>query len=446
MASDPGDCETGLCAACPSADPVVRPDVALPDVARPQAAATRLGAMDLSALGSRGFRIYLVANFVSIVGIWINRVTIGWLGWSLTGSTAWVGALSFLLYAPTLFAGPFFGALADRIDVRRGAVATQAVLALLTLALGCVSIAGLTTIWVLAGIAVLFGATASANGPIRLTLVPQLVAPAAIANAITLISINFNAARLVGPAVGGLLIGRFGAGPSSLASLALMLPMLVTLPLLVVRDKAPAMSRHGVAAELVEAFWRILGKRELRQAMAITAVTSIVAGGALEVLPAVVDGVFGRGAAGLGQTLSAAGAGALCCGLSMIFARGAFSSAARLRAACLWTVPGTAIVFAFGMISAWPLAICLCFGLGAFGTFSSVTTQAVVQLDAGDAFRGRAIGFWLLVSVGGTALGALLYGMAADATSIRIALGAFGMLGFVVSLVIWGWVFGGREP
>lgn len=402
--------------------------------------------MDLSALGSRGFRIYLAANFVSIVGIWINRVTVGWLGWSLTGSTAWVGALSFLLYAPTLVAGPFFGALADRIDVRRGAVATQAALALLTLALGCLSVVGLTTIWVLAAIALLLGAVASANGPIRLTLVPQLVAPAVIANAITLISINFNAARLVGPAVGGLLIGRFGVGTTSFASLALMLPMLVTLPLLSIRDKQPVTAGHSVAAQLLEALWRILGKGELCQAMAVTAVTSIVAGGSLEVMPAVVDGVFGRGAAGLGQTLSAAGAGALCCGLSMIFARGAFSSAARLRAACLWMAAGTAIVFAFGMISAWPLAIGLCFGLGAVGTFTSVTTQAVVQLDAGDAFRGRAIGFWLLVSVGGTALGALLYGMVADAVGIRAALITLGALGSVASLAVCGWVFGVRTP
>lgn len=72
--------------------------------------------------------------------------------------------------------------------------------------------AGVVTIWVLAGATLLFGVTASADGPIRLTLVPLLVAPATIANAITLISINFNAARLDGPTIGGLLIGHFGAG------------------------------------------------------------------------------------------------------------------------------------------------------------------------------------------------------------------------------------------
>ena len=109
--------------------------------------------MDLSALGSNGFRTYIAANFLSIVGIWINRITVAWLGWSLTGSAAWVGALSFLLFAPTLVTGPYFGALADRIDVRRGAIVTQAMLVLLTLLLAALDLAGFVDVWILCGIA-----------------------------------------------------------------------------------------------------------------------------------------------------------------------------------------------------------------------------------------------------------------------------------------------------
>lgn len=402
----------------------------------------RHAAMDLTALGAGGFRAYLAANFISIVGIWINRVTIGWLAWSLTGSTAWVGTVSFLMYAPTLVTGPLFGAVADRIDLRRGAMATQAALALLTLALGGLSFAGRLDVWALAAIALLFGLTASANGPLRLTLVPQLVEPAAIANAITLISINFNAARLVGPAIGGMMIGRFGTGATALLALALMLPMLAVLPLLAMRARPRLQTAHGVAAQLLEATRRVLGNDDLRLTMAITAVTSIVAGGVLEVMPSVVDGVFHRGAEGLGQTLSAAGAGALCTGISMTFTRRAFSSAVRLRTACLWMVAGMAIVFAFAVISYWPLAIGLCFGLGAVGTYTSVTSQAVVQVDATDAFRGRAIGLWLLVSVGGTALGALAYGVLADLAGIRGALALMGGAGLAVSAAVVRGAFG----
>lgn len=390
--------------------------------------------MDLSALGSNGFRTYIVANFLSILGIWINRITVAWLGWSLTGSAAWVGVLSFLLFAPTLVTGPYFGALADRIDVKQGALVTQSMLVLLTLLLAVLDLAGFVDIWLLSFIALLFGITASANSPIRLTLVPQLVSSRAIANAITLISINFNAARLIGPAIGGVAIAKLGSGMTALVSFATLLPMLVTLPFLQTKAKAAHSATEGVGAQLLEGLRRVWQSEHLWHAMLVTAISSIIPGGALEILPAVVDGVFHKGASGLGRALSAAGAGALTCGISMTFLSPHLSLRRRVEFTLPWMAGGSLAVLALGLVPGWPFVIGLAFLLGAVGTFTSVTTQAVIQLDAEDRFRGRAIGLWLVVSVGGNAAGALLLGTLADLSNVRTVLIAAGIVGVLASV------------
>lgn len=389
--------------------------------------------MDLSALGSNGFRTYIAANFLSIVGIWINRITVAWLGWSLTGSAAWVGALSFFLFAPTLITGPYFGALADRIDIKQGALVTQSMLVFLTLLLAVLDLAGFVDVWILSFIALLFGITASANSPIRLTLVPQLVSSRAIANAITLISINFNAARLIGPAIGGVAIAKFGPGMTSLVSFAALLPMLLTLPFLKTKAKAAAAATSGVGAELLEGLRRVWQSEHLWHAMLVTAISSIIPGGALEILPAVVDGVFHKGASGLGHALSAAGAGALTCGIFMTFLSPHLSLRRRVEFTLPWMAGGCLVVLALGLVPSWPFVIGLAFLLGAVGTFTSVTTQAVIQLDAEDRFRGRAIGLWLVVSVGGNAAGALLLGTLADLSNVRTVLIVTGIVGLLAS-------------
>ena len=99
-----------------------------------------------------------------------------------------------------------------------------------------------------------------------------------------------------------------------------------------------------------------------------------------------------------------------------------------------WMAGGSLAVLALGLVPGWPFVIGLAFLLGAVGTFTSVTTQAVIQLDAEDRFRGRAIGLWLVVSVGGNAAGALLLGTLADLSNVRTVLIAAGIVGVLASV------------
>ncbi|MEA5487182.1 MFS transporter, partial [Pseudanabaena sp. CCNP1317] len=216
--------------------------------------------MSASPLGQSSFTLYLAVNFISLNGLWINRIVVGWLAWAYTGSAAWVGLVSSLLFAPTLLAGPFFGVIADRIDIKRGAMATQAMLGAIMLALLLVHTAGALDICGLTVIAFLFGLTQSANHPIRLTLVPLLVPQEEIPRAITVISINFNIARLIGPALGGLLIDGFSPGTAMLVSVLATLPMLVAFRFISPRPRASKAKVHRpLIAELADGAWHLEG-------------------------------------------------------------------------------------------------------------------------------------------------------------------------------------------
>ncbi|WP_048646332.1 MFS transporter [Nitratireductor soli] len=391
--------------------------------------------MTATALGSSSFRLYLGVNFLSLNGIWINRILMSWLAWSYTGSAAWVGIVSSLLFAPTLLAGPFFGVLADRIDIRRGAVVTQILLALIMLTLWTVHSAGALDIAGLAAIAFAFGLTASANHPIRLTLVPLLVPQSNIPNAITLISINFNIARLLGPAVGGLLIERLGPGPAMLISLAMTLPMLVAI--LFLRPRLREESKDGptpLLAQLREGARHVLRSEMIRQAMVVTLIAAVIARGALEVLPAVADGMFGRGARGLGQMLSSAGAGALISGAVIMLDGGRRPHADLMRRSWVWMLIGILAVCGLAAIDHWWVAMLMVFVMGASGTFTSIYTQSAIQLETSDAYRGRVVSLWLFVGMGGNAAGAVIFGALADAIGMRRSLLTIALVGLAAAI------------
>ncbi|WP_448956304.1 MFS transporter [Labrys neptuniae] len=396
--------------------------------------------MHLHALNSTSFRLYIAANFVSVTGIWVNRVVLGWFSWSLTQSAAWVGIISFLMFAPTLFAGPFFGVLADRIDIKQGALATQALLGVLMLALGLLFALGILDIWMLSLLALLFGVTSSANTPIRLTLVPLIVARDALANAIALISINFNAARLIGPAVGGVLLERTDPGATITAAIVMTLPMLGALAFLQPRTRdGVEVSQAGILEQLVDAVHHIFANRRLIEAMTITTITALVPRGLLEVLPAIADGMYKRGASGLGQMLSAVGIGALLAGISITLRKQSTQHLEALRRSYLWMTAGTISVVVMGLSQNWLLVLALTALMGASGTFTAIAAQAVMQIETPDAYRGTTIGLWLFASIGGTALGALAFGSLADAVTMPVTLLALGLIGTACAAASWLW-------
>ena len=367
-----------------------------------------------SAFQSPGFVAYLLANFVSQMGTWIQRVAIGWLSWELSHSATLVGFISLLLFTPTLLLGAFFGILTDRVALKPASVAANIALALMAGLFSITEMAGWLSFSALALLALAQGLAAAAYQPIRLSVVAELVPASQLTSAIALNSVAFNLSRLLGPAVSGVCIASGGVSLAFAANALSALPLLVVVSALKFPDRI-ARTRAvnaSLLSEFVEALRFLQSTPRLNQQLAITALTSILGRGPMELMPALAARTFSNGAAGLAWCASAIGAGAMAAGLLFAVAPVRSSDLPRWALAC---------AFAIGVATCWLafageplLVLAIVFLLGGATTFSAVASQTVLQQAVGASLRGRVTSIWLTISLGGPALAGLALGLLAD--------------------------------
>ena len=388
--------------------------------------------MNLAAVRFRDFRIYLIGNIFALNGLWMQRLTIGWIGWELTSSASFVGFVAFINFAPAVFAGPFFGVLVDRIRIRRAAMITQSVLFVLAITLFFSFSAGVLSPVLLATLSGLLGTVMAAHNPIRMSLAPRLVDRSAVASVISLTAINFNFARLSGPAVAGWLITSWGVGPSLFIQALLYLPFILALSVLRPRERvATKAAAEPFFQDMAVGIRHVLQTTLICQALLITGVGAFISRGVLEILPVIADGAFSKGATGLGLLTAAAGSGALIAGISKALMPG--QTGGRLPGlALVAAIAGTALVPAIGLSGLWPLTLLLVACLGFAATMTGISMQTAIQVDLEDDLRGRVMSLWVLVGIGSAATGAVFLGALTDLFGLATALSWVGGFGAVL--------------
>lgn len=391
--------------------------------------------MRFPALKSKNFVIYTAGNFASANGIWVNRVIIGWLGWEITGLASWVGLLSFFLFAPTIVSSPLFGVILDRVDLRRAAIVSQSIMAATIATLLFLFVSELLTIWSLALIALTVGFASSADRTIRFVLVPRVVEKEALANAVALHGINFNTARLIGPAIGGLTIDFSGTGAAIFLNLALVLPLLGVMLIVQLRERdTPKPKRQPFLAEILDGARYAAKHPIIREAMIISGLFSITIRGIIEILPAIADGVFQRGAQGLGHMLAASGAGALVAAVSIALRRSGPADSRISVAVYFSVIGGIAASIILGWTADWYTALAMVFVIGFCLTINGIDLQASIQVALSDDYRGRVMSMWVVLVIGGAAISAIVLGFLADiigmsATLIGAGFGCAAIIG-----------------
>lgn len=395
--------------------------------------------MNLGALKSRNFRAYVFGAAFGLLAIWMQRITIGWLAWEMTDSASFVGAVAFLLFAPSIVLSPLFGVWVDRWRVKHTMLVLQSINAMLSAVLWAVVALGWATPFLIALITLLIGMVIAANHPVRMALTPRLVRREYLGSVVTIVAINFNIARMVGPAVGGFLIAVIGVAETLFVQTVLFGPYLFVISRLTLRPR-----RDSGSAQ--EPFFKALGvgvryvwqTETVREAMFIAGVLALVARGALEVLPPLADGVFERGADGLGVLMSVTGVGAIL---------GGFSQAAlppqepgRLPLTTrIAIVFGLMLVAVLGVSPIWEVALVVAAGMSFVTTVTAISTQTAIQLDLEDDMRGRVMSLWAVIAAGGSALGAGAMGILADWLGYQTALvgtGSLAALGVAAYLLL----------
>ena len=369
-----------------------------------------------SAIRNRNYLIYLVGNTISLHGLWIYRVALGWYAWQISGSEFWIGVVAFSQFAPAVVFGPLFGVLADRFDRRAASLLINSVSIMNMLLLGLLAAIGVVDIYVLTVLAFMQGTLDGAHMPVRMSVVPNLVKKNQLQSAIAITSISFNLSRFVGPALAGLIIAIYGVATAFVVNgvsyLALIAAMIVVR--LNPTTEKTSQQRH-VWREMGEGINYIIAHTAIRALLIIIAVASIFGRGVLEMMPAFADAVFERGSAGLATLTSAIGAGAVISGLAM--SRGV--NWLNIRIIRFAVLAAGILIASLGLIQQFWMAVTVVVFLGIILSLCGVGSQILIQTLVDDEVRGRVSSFWGMIAFGGTALGSLLVGTAANVWGLQ---------------------------
>ena len=271
-----------------------------------------------SAFAHRDFRLFTSGNVVSNLGTWVQRMSVGWLAWELTHSGTWLGVIVFADMFPTVLLAPITGAVADRVDRLRALRAVQSLNLVQAAVLAWFTLTGAITIEILLVLTALGGAVLAFGQPLRLAIVPSLVARRDLSAAIGINALVFNGARVVGPMIAALLILRFGVGWSfvfNAASFVVFLAVLSRIRLEHRERRRTARAVRDMPGEIAEGYAYAARHPGIGPMLAILTLVAICGRPFLELLPGFADAVFGRGADGLAWLTSAAGVGAMLGGL-----------------------------------------------------------------------------------------------------------------------------------
>lgn len=384
------------------------------------------------ALRYRNFRLYFCGVAVSWIGSWISTVALGWLVFKLSQSELVLGLYGFIGQLPFLFVAPLAGVLIDRVSKIRILLLTQTILLLLSFLLALLAWQEIITVWQIMVIALLKGTVSALDMPARQALVVDLIEDRELLpNAIALNSSIFNSARLIGPAIGGVLLMELGEELCFLVDGLSYFPALAALLLLRVppRRKSADGPAPKLLTELVGGLSFAYSNSTIRGILLMLALGTVFGSSYVSLLPAFAGTVYNAGPALLGYLYSATGCGALI---------GALLLAARVRAKGLGNVVKIAAIgistalLLLGLNSNANLGIVLMFVVGISVTTFTASCNTILQTVVSDQMRGRVMSLYAFAFVGMMPFGSLLGGVLASHFGVRLAVGACGAVCLLV--------------
>ena len=380
----------------------------------------------------RNYRLLFPANTISNIGSWAQRVAQDWLVLELTNSGTYLGIVTAIQFTPVLFFSLHGGAFADRFNKRTLLVATNALGAFAALALGTLVITNNVKLWHVFALAAVLGISTAIDAPVRQAFSAEIVGHNDLPNAVSLNSANFNAGRLIGPAVSGVLIAAFGTGPSFIINGVSYLFAIVALLSLNEKeffhqDKPKTMTnvREGLRYAL---------KRPDIYVVMLMVFFLGTFGLNFQIFNALMaTKEFHKGPASYGL-------------LGTFVAIGSFSGAIasarleRFRQTRYVILSGGVFSTAVIILSVMPNYLAYALWLPVCGV-SALTTMimanSIVQVNSDPAIRVRIMGIYLLIFMGGTPVGSPLIGVMAEVVGIRQTVAACGVIALLATLVIW---------
>jgi len=363
----------------------------------------------ISALKHRNFRLFVFGQSISLIGFWMQAVGQSWLVYRLTNSAAYLGAIAFTQQIPVLLLALVAGGIVDRVNRRKMVILTQFLALVQASILTVLTYTGTITVPLLFLLAAAMGMVSAFDVPARQTFLVQMVVKEDLTNAIALNSSMFNAARVVGPALAGFVVAKWGEAICFFLNAVTYIAVLISLLLMTI-PRQKETKRETWSKEVAQGFRFIKETAPVRAMLQLLGVFGIGGFSFSVLLPVFADRIFMRGAEGLGWLMTATGIGALI-GALFLAGRKGLSGIGRIISLSAIGFSLMLILFSLSTHFAWSLAILCLIGIFMMTTIASINTA--IQSIIPDEFRGRVMSFFTLMLMGTAPIGSLLSGTAA---------------------------------
>jgi len=387
------------------------------------------------ALRSRNYRLFFIGQGVSLIGTWMTRLATAWLVYRVTESAFLLGVVGFAGQVPSFFIPPLAGVWLDRWDRHRVLIVTQVLAMLQSLTLAALALSGHINIaWVIV-LTLVQGVVTAIEIPTRQSFVIRLIDDRAdLNNAIALNSSSFNAARLVGPAIAGVVVAAVGEGYcflidglSYIGVIAGLLAMRLT------KDERPRTQKHAWR-ELREGWLYVTGSPPIRSILIFLAVIGILGAPYTVLTPMIAAQMLGGGAHTLGFLMAASGVGALVCAVRLVLRRTVEGLIGLIAlAVAMFGVGCVVLGFSRALWLSVPLMAITGYGL----MHQIVGSNTMVQTLVEDDKRGRVMSFYTIALLGSAPIGSLLGGSLASRIGVEATLVASGVA--CASAALWFW-------
>ncbi len=393
----------------------------------------------LRALGRRNYRLYFTGQSLSLIGTWMTRIATGWLVYRLTGSAWMLGFISFLGLVPTFLLSPFAGVWVDRWSRHRTLVWTQILSMLQSFALAALAFSGRIAIWHIAALSLLQGVINAFDTPARQTFLIEMIEDRSIlSNAIALNSTMVNTARLLGPALGGIVIAAFGEAWCFTIDGISYLAVILSLLLMSVAAAAPRRrNEENLWRELAEGFAYVSASLPIRAILLLLAIVSLVGLPYSVLLPIFARQIFHGGAHTLGLLMSSGGVGALVGAFTLAGRRSILGFGRRIGLAALLFGTG---IFAFALSRNLALSVVMLLITGFAMNVHLSSSNTILQTISNPAMRGRVMGYYTMAFMGVTPFGSLFGGAMAARFGAPHALAASGLICIAAALVYFAFL------
>jgi len=386
-----------------------------------------------SAMRHRNFQLYFGGQLVSNIGTWMQIIAQGWVVYQLGHSELILGVVSFASAIPVLVVSPLGGVIVDRMSRQKLLMLTQIGAMILAFILAALMFANAVKEWHIVLLAAMLGFVNAFDAPARQAFVVEMVGKEDMPNAIALNSIMFNSARVIGPAVAGIVLALVGAAWCFTLNGISFLAVLLGLWLMKLPPHEKVQQSYSPWRQLISGFKYASNNREIFGLILLSLVFSVFGISYSTILPAFVENTLHLGAAAYGWINTATGLGAVT---GAFLLTGSASYGKRGKWLVITNIAFPLILIAFSITPSFPLSLLLAYGLGVGFMVQFTTINTLLQTRVEDEYRGRVMGLYTITFFGFAPFGNLLIGYLGEKMGLGIAMVLFAVCALILSRLV----------